>query len=138
MEYISNSISSTTLFKIRKSFIKLDNVTKVELSNKVGISFPTISKFLDQMESNGEALLVGLDKSSGGRKAKRYRYNPDYMLGLAIFLEQKETQYTVFIRRYLFLVSYVKLILIPLEDDDNFALPSLCCLSALLYFSIKS
>jgi len=96
MEYISNSISSTTLFKIRKSFIKLDNVTKVELSNRAGISFPTVSKFLDQMESNGEAVLVGLDKSSGGRKAKRYRYNPDYMLGLAIFLEQKETQYTVF------------------------------------------
>ncbi|MHA7098498.1 ROK family transcriptional regulator [Priestia aryabhattai] len=96
MENIPSSISNTNLFKIRKSFIKLDNVTKVELSNKVGISFPTVSKFLDQMESNGEVTLVGLDKSSGGRKAKRYRYNSNYMLGLAIFLEQKETQYTIF------------------------------------------
>jgi len=96
MENIPNLTGSTTLFKIRKGFIKLDNVTKVELSKKVGVSFPTVSKFLDQMESNGEIVLIGLDKSSGGRKAKRYRYNPDYMLGLAIFLEQRETQYTVF------------------------------------------
>ena len=62
----------------------------MESSNKVGISFPTISKFLDQMESHGETTLGGLDKSSGGRKAKRYRYNPNYMLGLAIFLEKKK------------------------------------------------
>src|SRR5690348_13312043 len=96
MKNIPNLTGSTTLFKIRKGFIRLDNVTKVELSKKVGISFPTVSKFLDQMESNGEIVLIGLDKSSGGRKAKRYRYNSDYMLGLAIFLEERETQYTVF------------------------------------------
>jgi len=96
MKNIPNLTGSTTLFKIRKGFIKLDNVTKVELSKKVGISFPTVSKFLDQMESNGEIVLIGLDKSSGGRKAKRYRYNSDYMLGLAIFLEERETQYIVF------------------------------------------
>ncbi|MGG3196472.1 ROK family protein [Priestia aryabhattai] len=96
MKNIPNLTGSTTLFKIRKGFIKLDNVTKVELSKKIGISFPTVSKFLDQMESNGEIVLIGLDKSSGGRKAKRYRYNSDYMLGLAIFLEERETQYTVF------------------------------------------
>jgi len=42
------------------------------------------------VESHGEAILGGLDKSSGGREAKRYRYNLTYMLGLAIFLEKKK------------------------------------------------
>ncbi|WP_396954491.1 ROK family protein [Niallia sp.] len=76
----------------------LDNgsATKVELSDKLGISFPTISKFLTQMEKDGELFSAGLDDSSGGRRAKRYTYNPEYMLGLAIFLERTETNYIVF------------------------------------------
>jgi hypothetical protein len=81
---------------IRKSLLGLESATKVELSDKLGISFPTISKFLTQMEKDGELVSVGLDDSSGGRRAKRYRYNPEYMFGLAIFLERTETNYIVF------------------------------------------
>jgi predicted NBD/HSP70 family sugar kinase len=81
---------------IRKSLLELESATKVELSDKLGISFPTISKFLAQMEKDGELISVGLDDSSGGRRAKRYQYNPEYMLGLAIFLERTETNYIVF------------------------------------------
>jgi predicted NBD/HSP70 family sugar kinase len=81
---------------IRKSLLELGSATKVELSDKLGISFPTISKFLSQMEKDGELTSAGLDDSSGGRRAKRYTYNPEYMLGLAIFLERTETNYIVF------------------------------------------
>ncbi|NPC94077.1 ROK family protein [Bacillus sp. WMMC1349] len=81
---------------IRKSLLELESATKVELSEKLGISFPTISKFLTQMEKSGELFLAGLDDSSGGRRAQRYTYNPEYMLGLAIFLERTETHYIVF------------------------------------------
>lgn len=81
---------------IRSALLTLGNATKVELSHKLGISFPTISKFLSQMEKDGELIIVGLDDSSGGRRAKRYAYNPEYMLGLAIFLEKTETNYIIF------------------------------------------
>ncbi|MCT2345634.1 ROK family protein (plasmid) [Niallia taxi] len=81
---------------IRKSLLELGSATKVELSNTLDISFPTISKFLSQMERDGEIYLVGLDDSSGGRRAKRYSYNAEYMLGLSIFLERTETNYTIF------------------------------------------
>lgn len=81
---------------IRKSLLEHGSATKVELSDKLGISFPTISKFLSQMEKDGELISVGLDDSSGGRRAKRYAYNPEYILGLAIFLERTETNYIVF------------------------------------------
>ena len=81
---------------IRTKLIELGSATKVELSDALGISFPTISKFLAQMERDGEITLEGLDDSSGGRRAKRYSYNPEYMLGLAIFLEGTETNYTIF------------------------------------------
>jgi hypothetical protein len=90
------SMKKVILSGIRKSLLQLGSATKVELSDKLGISFPTISKFLAQMEKDGELILVGLDDSSGGRRAKRYSYNPEYMLGLAIFLERTETNYIVF------------------------------------------
>ncbi|GMK37376.1 hypothetical protein PCCS19_04290 [Paenibacillus sp. CCS19] len=48
------------------------------------------------MESDGEIHYVGEDDSSGGRRAKRYAYDPEFMLGLAIFVENTETNYTIF------------------------------------------
>jgi len=92
----SKSLSRVILPAMRKSLLELGSATKVELSEHLQISFPTISKFLTEMEKNGEVISVGFDKSSGGRRAKRYRYNPDYMQGLAIFLERTETIYTIF------------------------------------------
>jgi hypothetical protein len=96
MNTTPKSMGKVILRGIRKSLLELGSATKVELSDKLGISFPTISKFLTQMEKDGELVPGGLDDSSGGRRAKRYTYNPEYMLGLAIFLEKTETNYTVF------------------------------------------
>lgn len=95
---ISNpqNIKRAILKEIRKKLLKNGSATKVELSEQLGFSFPTISKFISQMEKNGEVFSVGLDDSSGGRRAKRYSYNPEYMLGLAIFLDGTETNYTIF------------------------------------------
>lgn len=90
------SMKKVMLRGIRTALLKLGSATKVELSQTLGISFPTISKFLAQMEKDGEIISVGLDHSSGGRRAKRYTYNPEHMLGLAIFLERTETNYTIF------------------------------------------
>ncbi|MFB9760527.1 ROK family transcriptional regulator [Ectobacillus funiculus] len=90
------SMKKVILRGIRTTLLKLGSATKVELSHTLGISFPTISKFLTQMEKDGEILSVGLDDSSGGRRAKRYTYNPEHMLGLAIFLERTETNFTIF------------------------------------------
>ncbi|WHY69377.1 ROK family transcriptional regulator [Neobacillus sp. SuZ13] len=96
MKMTPKSLKTEILRGIRKSLLEHGSATKVELSDKLGISFPTISKFLTQMEKEGELISVGLDDSSGGRRAKRYTYNPEYMLGLAIFLERTETNYIVF------------------------------------------
>ncbi len=90
------SMKKIILRDIRKILLEIGSTTKVELSNKLEISFPTISKILAQMEKDGEIISAGLDESSGGRRAKRYMYNPEYMLGVAIFLEKSETNYTIF------------------------------------------
>lgn len=84
------------LRRIRTTLLELGSATKAELSDQLDISFPTISKFLEQMEKEGEILSLGLDESSGGRRAKRYQYNPEHMLGLAIFLERTDTNYAIY------------------------------------------
>lgn len=84
------------IYRIRAGLILLGSATKAELSQRLGISFPTISKFIAQMEKDGEIRYTGDDDSSGGRRAKRYTYDPEYMLGLAIFVEKNETSYSIF------------------------------------------
>ena len=81
---------------IRTALLENGSATKAELSKMLGISFPTITKFLALMMKEGEITSAGLDDSSGGRRAERYVYNPEHRLGLAIFLEKTETNYTVF------------------------------------------
>nr|WP_270884809.1 ROK family protein [Paenibacillus aestuarii] len=82
--------------RIRGALTMMGSLTKAELCQRLGISFPTISKFLHQMEVDGEIFYKGDDDSSGGRRAKRYAYNPEYMSGLALFVEKTEINYAVF------------------------------------------
>lgn len=84
------------LSQIRISLLELGSATKAELSDHLDISFPTISKFLLDMEKKGEIISLGLDESSGGRRAKRYTYNSEHMHSLAIFLERTEMNYAIF------------------------------------------
>ncbi|KMY49933.1 ROK family transcriptional regulator [Peribacillus loiseleuriae] len=90
------SMKKVILRVIRTTLLQFGSATKVELSKRLGISFPTVSKVVAQMERDGEVYVVGLDDSSGGRRAKRYAFNPEHMLGLAVFLEENETVYAVF------------------------------------------
>lgn len=90
------SMKKNILYQIRTTLLQKNSTTKVELSQLLEISFPTISKFISEMEGTGEILELGLDESSGGRRAKRYSLNSDYAYGLAVFLERNELHFTVF------------------------------------------
>lgn len=76
MSATQKSLRKGILSEIRKSLLELGSATKVELSEKLEISFPTISKFLAEMEKEGEIISGGLDESSGGRRAKGIRTIP--------------------------------------------------------------
>lgn len=90
------AVQAVMMRKIRTALLKSGSSTKADLSRQLGISFPTVGKFLSLMEKEGEVYPAGLDESSGGRRALRYAYNPEHMLGLALFLERTETGYAVF------------------------------------------
>ena len=81
--------------QIRKTLYNHHESTKVELAQKTGISFPTISKAVEEMKEQGEILLTGLGESSGGRRPQKYKLNPSHMLGLAVYLEKDHSTYTL-------------------------------------------
>lgn len=89
-------LRASILRAIRSMLIEAESATQAELSAALELSFPTISKFLAELVATGEVRLAGTDASSGGRRAKRYAYNPEFRLGLAIYLEQTESRYRVF------------------------------------------
>jgi len=80
---------------IRATLYREMESTKAELAQSTGISFPTISKSLDEMNDSGEVLLMGLGISSGGRRPKTYTLNPAYMTGLAVCLEKDFSSYSI-------------------------------------------
>lgn len=81
--------------QIRLTLLELSHATKAEISQRTDISFPTISKALEQMEQSGEAVMAGIDDSSGGRRPVRYALNAEHRYGLGVYLEKEETVYSV-------------------------------------------
>ncbi len=70
--------------------------TKAEIAQNTDISFPTISKAIDAMVEAGEVRLVGLGKSSGGRRPSTYSLNAAFMTGAAVCLERDFSFYQLF------------------------------------------
>lgn len=69
--------------------------TKAELAQQTGISFPTISKAVEEMMEHGEVMPTGLGESSGGRRPQTYILNPVHMSGLAVYLEKDRSIYSL-------------------------------------------
>ncbi|WP_347320610.1 ROK family protein [Rossellomorea sp. RS05] len=90
------SRSEDYLYRIRQFFLVHDSATTAEISKHLTISFPTATKLLENMEKQGEVSLGGLDESNGGRRAKRYRYNPHFKQGLSVYVEKDELGFIVF------------------------------------------
>ncbi|ANS75905.1 hypothetical protein AWM70_16020 [Paenibacillus yonginensis] len=88
-------MSELVVRRVRMELLRLGSATKTEIAKIADISFPTVSKIVDQLEGDKEIFLVGTDESSGGRRAQRYGLNPDFKLGLALYIERNDAIYTV-------------------------------------------
>ncbi len=71
--------------------------TKQELAGKSGLSFPTVSKLVDELVDRGMLLALGTQGSSpGGRRAGLFRMDGDFAHVLTLFLQGKTVCYGVF------------------------------------------
>ncbi|WP_219836580.1 ROK family transcriptional regulator [Paenibacillus sp. R14(2021)] len=81
--------------QIRTALHAKPGSTTAEIASMTGVSFPTISKTIDEMNEQHEVLLTGLATSSGGRRPKTYALNPEYRIGLTVYLEKDFIVYSV-------------------------------------------
>lgn len=70
---------------IRKALRGSEVFTKTKIARDTGLSFPTVSRILDEMAQEGEILSTGVDPTTGGRHAHSYSINPDYAYVLCFY-----------------------------------------------------
>lgn len=77
-------LKQVNLSQIRRVIKRRGTSTRAEIAGETQISSTTVRSLLAEMMENGEIESIGHDKSSGGRKAERYRFKPDKYYGAAI------------------------------------------------------
>ena len=77
---------------IRKVLRKNEELTKAEISSLTGLSIATCGNLLKLMVESGEVIEGELEQSTGGRPARRYRYNVEknLLLCLYVIVDEKE------------------------------------------------
>ena len=75
-----NILKQANLSLIRRAIKAKGTSTRAEIAIETRISSTTVRSLLSEMLENGEIESIGLDESSGGRKAQRYRLNRSGLL----------------------------------------------------------
>lgn len=85
-------LKQANLTLIRRVIIEKGTATRAEITEETKISSTTVRSLLCEMLENGEIESIGHDKSSGGRKAERYRFRPDCYYCAAICISDNEAR----------------------------------------------
>lgn len=83
-------LKQANLSYIRKVIKTKGTATRAEIASETNISSTTVRTLLWEMMENGEVESIGHDKSSGGRKAERYRLKPDRYYGIAFCITDSQ------------------------------------------------
>ena len=81
--------------KIRNCLKRLNNATKLELSEKTGLSVATCGNLLREMLKTEEVYEIAPAESTGGRPSKRFVYNSNYKFVSGIYLRMEGTKRTI-------------------------------------------
>lgn len=71
---------------IRKAIRGDGPFTKTKIARITELSFPTVSRIIDDMSKTGEILRNGVDPTTGGRHAMSYIINPDFAYFLCMYV----------------------------------------------------
>jgi len=80
---------------IKRALKDKSSATKAEISSITGISITTVRTLLEELLINNEIVSLGLDDSSGGRRAERYALNLKDNLLLSFCIEEDLIRYVL-------------------------------------------
>lgn len=77
--------------QIARFLVHVSSFTKQDVAKETGLSFPTVSKIIDDFVQRKMVLDLGLNHTAaGGRKPKQYSINRDFAYGLILFFDRKK------------------------------------------------
>lgn len=88
---LKNVNSSLIMNSIRTRGI----ATRGEISKDTGLSHTTVRSILNELIEMSEIISVGLDKSSGGRRAERYEINSNKRYLMVLLIEENKLVYRI-------------------------------------------
>lgn len=80
---------------IRSLLHKHSTMSKSEIARITGLSFPTVSRAVEDLISSGELIEKGHENSTGGRRAQIYSINPLFSVSLLLRLEGYELHWSI-------------------------------------------
>lgn len=83
----AGTLKALNLKKIREVLRTGCPISKTALTDKTGLSFPTVSKLVDELVMTHELRIVGSQVSSGGRSGRIYQYNQDFCSAVVMILD---------------------------------------------------
>lgn len=86
-------LKQANLSLIRKAIKNRGTATRAEIAQETRISSTTVRSLLTEMMENGEIESIGYDESSGGRKAERYRFQPERYHAAVFCMTDDEVHY---------------------------------------------
>lgn len=100
MKTIANTMKLRSINKeLIKEYLKtIDNSTKNDIAKSTGLSIATCGNVLKELIQSGEVLEIELQASTGGRPARRFKYNGDYGHIALLYPRKEGTRYTIFWR----------------------------------------
>lgn len=81
--------------KIREILSQAEKVSKSDIARKTELSFPTVTRLLQELCDNKEVLELAERDSTGGRSASLYMFNADYSFYLLMIAEGNEIRWTI-------------------------------------------
>lgn len=91
LRYNKSIVKNINESLIRRAMQGEGTFTKTKIAKDTGLSFPTVSRILDEMTVTGEILVKGVDSTTGGRHAKSYVVNPNFAYMLCIQIPRIDT-----------------------------------------------
>ncbi|WP_028530567.1 ROK family protein [Paenibacillus sp. HW567] len=93
--YSTLQIKQMNIGLVKQALKTQESGTKAELAGQTSLSIATCNTILNELVATGEVIELGPNESSGGRPAKKYKYNADFGCAVCLLVKTSGDLYSI-------------------------------------------
>lgn len=93
--YSTVQIKQMNIGLVKMALRAQESGTKAEIASQTSLSIATCNTILNELVATGEVIELGLSGSSGGRPAKKYKYNADFGSAVCLLVKTSGDLYSI-------------------------------------------